>query len=386
MAKVLNRDGKWLVFSDDGLEVGRHDAEDDARAQAKSIDATVARRTDSKGANVQYRNDYLSEAQAAEHSIRLDRTERTPQGGLRYDGAFQRAGFLKYTREDGTEKTEFRPLAEVVKSLPSMTDAPLTEGHPVRFVDAESWRGTAIGHVAGTPTMTGALATGRGVVSHGDAVAKVGSVLSEHSIGFTTIVEETPGEFEGRKYDAIQRAISVNHVALLPKGHARGGPELRIHQDTKETIDMDELKKLTDALAARDAEVAALKAKADDAEAARVKAEEALKGAPTDLAKAVQDEIAFRSDLAAVLSPEAIKGLDGKSRAELETAAILAVFPGQKVDDASRPAVFALAAAQARKAGASLSQRGTGGGGPAVPVLDDLTRKNRRFESYGRKV
>jgi hypothetical protein len=33
-------------------------------------------------------------------------------------------------------------------------------------------------------------------------------------------LDETPGEYNGEKYDAVQRNIRVNHLALVPKGRA----------------------------------------------------------------------------------------------------------------------------------------------------------------------
>lgn len=51
----------------------------------------------------------------------------------------------------------------------------------------------------------------------------------EVSIGFETEMDETPGEYQGAKYDAKQTDIKINHVAHVPTG--RGGETVRAHLD-----------------------------------------------------------------------------------------------------------------------------------------------------------
>jgi len=51
----------------------------------------------------------------------------------------------------------------------------------------------------------------------------------ELSCGYNLDVDETPGEWEGQKYDAIQRNIRYNHVAVVPR--ARAGPYARLNMD-----------------------------------------------------------------------------------------------------------------------------------------------------------
>jgi hypothetical protein len=51
----------------------------------------------------------------------------------------------------------------------------------------------------------------------------------EVSIGFDTILDSTPGEFRGQKYDARQTNIKINHLAHVEAG--RGGESVRVHLD-----------------------------------------------------------------------------------------------------------------------------------------------------------
>jgi hypothetical protein len=59
----------------------------------------------------------------------------------------------------------------------------------------------------------------------------------EVSCGYYCDLDETPGEWNGQKYDAIQRNIRGNHVAIVPKG--RAGPEARIHLDAADAEKAD---------------------------------------------------------------------------------------------------------------------------------------------------
>lgn len=46
--------------------------------------------------------------------------------------------------------------------------------------------------------------------------------------------DETPGVFEGERYDVVQRDISTNHLSHVP--HGRAGEEVTIHLDSADDI------------------------------------------------------------------------------------------------------------------------------------------------------
>jgi hypothetical protein len=58
----------------------------------------------------------------------------------------------------------------------------------------------------------------------------------EVSIGFRTDVDYTPGEFNGKRYDARQTNIRINHVAHVKAG--RGGDTVRAHLDAGSGLDV----------------------------------------------------------------------------------------------------------------------------------------------------
>jgi hypothetical protein len=53
----------------------------------------------------------------------------------------------------------------------------------------------------------------------------------ELSAGYTCRIDATPGEFDGERYDGVQRGIVYNHVALGPRDWGRAGPQVALHMD-----------------------------------------------------------------------------------------------------------------------------------------------------------
>ena len=53
--------------------------------------------------------------------------------------------------------------------------------------------------------------------------------MRELSCGYNLRLDETPGVWEGQPYDAIQRDIEINHLALVDK--ARAGEQARLNID-----------------------------------------------------------------------------------------------------------------------------------------------------------
>ena len=69
------------------------------------------------------------------------------------------------------------------------------------------------------------------LVIHGtDSVRRSG--LRELSLGYNLTLDETPGEWRGQPYDAVQRDIEVNHLALVAS--ARAGPSARLNIDGRD--------------------------------------------------------------------------------------------------------------------------------------------------------
>lgn len=170
---------------------------------------------------------------------RLDRAKRTGAGGARVPATIARTGVQVYTDPSGREVREYRPADEVFAALAleSLGAIPVTIGHP-GAVDASNWRRHAVGHVSDTPASkrqdgpTSWLETAL-VISDADALSRVASGdLVEVSMGYTAdVVPESGVAPDGQRYDAVQRNIRFNHLALLESGRARAGRDARLRLD-----------------------------------------------------------------------------------------------------------------------------------------------------------
>jgi len=170
-------------------------------------------------------------------TYRLDKTERLPDGSLRIDAVVTRTGVFMYHDAAGNEVKEYRPPEEVqaADSISTLRDRTVTVLHPPGLVTPGNWDQYAVGHVSGEPTnhKDGVLA--KLVISQADAIASIEArQLKEVSCGYQLWVEDAPGQTPtGEKYDAVQRNIRYNHVAIGPEGWGRQGSETSMRLDSK---------------------------------------------------------------------------------------------------------------------------------------------------------
>lgn len=123
----------------------------------------------------------------------------------------------------------YRPEEEVFKdaSLASYAAAPVTVNHPSVMVDATNWKQHGVGEINGDIVRDGQRVRVPVIVRDASAVQKAQTTHKQLSMGYSTTLDFTPGTTpDGAAYDAVQRDIRINHIALVPV--ARGGPELRI--------------------------------------------------------------------------------------------------------------------------------------------------------------
>lgn len=167
---------------------------------------------------------------------RVRSTERTPTGGLRVPGFLTRVGIFTYKRTDGTVSRELRPPEEVFhpESLASLRGVPVTDLHPPKLIEATDWSLYAKGHVGDDVRQEdGAYVGADLVVQAADTVAKVEArELVEISCGYDSVIDPTPGTWNGEPYDAIQRRIRYNHAALGPEGWGRAGSDVALRLDS----------------------------------------------------------------------------------------------------------------------------------------------------------
>lgn len=272
----------------------------------------------------------------------LEKPEYLDNGWVKVDAFIGRSGFLEYRTDDGKPWIEYRPAEEAfdATTLDSFALVPLTNTHPREgLLDSENTRDYQIGTVDrprqdGEKVRTSLLVTDSGAVKD----MKRGRV--ELSMGYTCDVDNTPGTANGQRYDAIQRNVRGNHVALVDAG--RAGSEVRARMDgfgmvqsfSDQEINLTSKIKLdgveyeiseagfqavSKALKNAAASLDKMKARADGADAQIKKLEGELKLAPEKIRAEVENRAAVEADAKRILGAEA--KFDGKTDIEVKRAA-----------------------------------------------------------------
>ena len=175
-------------------------------------------------------------------SLRFDRfvldagsRRRAEDGALIVTGRLSRTGIQSYNQGDGTRRREFRPDAEVfdADSIASFDGVTITDLHPESgVVTPDTFNNLSKGHIQ-NPRKDGDHLAADFYIHDANLIQAVeGGHRSELSAGYFAVLDLTPGEYHGQKYDAIQRRIRANHVALLPKGMARAGRSAKLLLDS----------------------------------------------------------------------------------------------------------------------------------------------------------
>jgi hypothetical protein len=176
---------------------------------------------------------------ATAHSVRrfdvierLDGPTLLPNGWLKADATIARTGIQEYRRGDGSMRRELRPEDVVFHSdaMASFAMVPVTDNHPPDgLLTAENTREYQRGHLGETVRRDGDKVRAPVLITDAGLVKDVIAGKRQLSCGYTCDLEEASGEYQGQRYDCIQRNIRGNHVAVV--GMARGGPDLRLKLD-----------------------------------------------------------------------------------------------------------------------------------------------------------
>ena len=272
---------------------------------------------------------------------------KTDEGFIRDSPIVGRTGILVYRNADGTERREYRPPEEAFKadSLASLMGKPITIGHKAFVTAGNAAKVAPVGSVLSAGRQDGNAIRADIVIYNLDTDAR------ELSCGYSLNLDETPGITpEGEHYDAIQRNIVYNHVALVPQGRA-GIARLnmdgsQIIDDERNENDMAEMTKIRldsgiEYECAPEVKVEIEKMRKDSAEAqkeqdklqakfdaleAELKKEQEGRKADAEAHKANFDEaVKARVELLKVAEAHKVENADSMTDTEIKTAVIKAV-------------------------------------------------------------
>lgn len=165
-------------------------------------------------------------------SIQLDGTYFTDEGYLIDHPIVTSIGIFEYANPDGSIRRELRLPEEVFakESLDSYKGKPIIITHDAGMVTNENVDDEIIGTILSPGYQDGEHVRAEIVIHNTNALKEC--ELRELSLGYSLESEDSPGEWEGKPYDCIQRNIRINHLALVQ--NARAGESARLNVDGKD--------------------------------------------------------------------------------------------------------------------------------------------------------
>ena len=171
------------------------------------------------------------------HVIRCDampmiRAEETPEGYIEDRPILTSTGIFEYHNPDGSIRKELRLPEEVFEkeSLESYRGKPVVITHDAGLIDKENVHRNQIGTILSVGEKSGNDVRADIIIHDTNEMKHSG--LKELSLGYNLDLEEVPGTWHGEHYDAIQRNIRINHLALVRE--ARAGERARLNIDGRE--------------------------------------------------------------------------------------------------------------------------------------------------------
>lgn len=298
------------------------------------------------------------------------RMERTDEGYLTGSARVARIGIQAYQDGAGGIRNEYRAPSEVfaADAMASFKNVPVTLNHPdERLVDASNAKRLSVGFVGENLRVDGEWLVMPITITDGDTITQIEGGMVELSAGYLAEVQDTSGEHNGQRYDAMQTNIRGNHVAIVQQ--ARAGSNARLNLDAADAVAINQQTEVKTDMADKtvtvradgieyqvapeverhiskqaeriDAVTTELETAKADAEKAQAKADaaseelETAKATRTDeaIAAAAKARIDLERTAVKVLGDEA--ELEGKSDREVREAVVLAVHKDAQLAEKS---------------------------------------------------
>lgn len=153
--------------------------------------------------------------------------EETEAGNLRGIAKIARTGIQLYRADEvgltGDKMIRvYRSPDEVfsLDSLETYSSKPITDDHPAEGVTPDNFAGQVRGTVSKV-AKDGEWVVAALAIQDRALINKVKAGKHEVSVGYTAMLDHTPGKTpDGQEYDAAQKDIRVNHLAVVQRGRA----------------------------------------------------------------------------------------------------------------------------------------------------------------------
>ena len=161
-------------------------------------------------------------------SMPMPRAYFTPEGYLKDRPILTSCGIFEYM-DNGKVRRELRLPEDVFspESLSSYLGKPVVLTHDAGLIDKDNVADNQIGTILSKGERSGDDVKAEIIIHDTDAMKSAG--LKELSLGYNLDLDETPGVWNGQRYDAVQKNIRINHLALVRE--ARAGEQARLNLD-----------------------------------------------------------------------------------------------------------------------------------------------------------
>lgn len=117
----------------------------------------------------------------------------------------------------------YRPESEVFsrESLASYANKPISDDHPVEMITSDNWSKYGKGDIGSDVVRDGEFVSVSYKIMDGDTITKVKAGKAEVSMGYMAEIDFQDGMTpDGEPYQAIQKNIRINHLAIVDRGRA----------------------------------------------------------------------------------------------------------------------------------------------------------------------
>lgn len=147
-------------------------------------------------------------------------TEQSAEKFLTFWGTFARVGNQLYLNEDGSIRVVNRPEEEVIKSLNSFRNKPISLDHPEGLILPQNSKNHTVGISHEDVTYDRGLARIRITLLDEQAIHAIRESHQQLSAGYLAKVVKKDGNWYGDAFTHQQQDIYGNHIALVEKGRA----------------------------------------------------------------------------------------------------------------------------------------------------------------------
>ncbi len=165
-------------------------------------------------------------------------TNLTPEGYLVVTACpVSRPGVFPYLYSDGSQIMEAKLPDDLFsnETIRSVNNKPLTNDHPKEPVTVSNYKKYSVGHTDNDASVTNNKLAVSILITDAKTIQDVQNGKNELSIGFEADVQPENGDYGGMHYDAVQKNMRINHVAVVSAG--RAGSSVAIKGDSAEMVE-----------------------------------------------------------------------------------------------------------------------------------------------------